>query len=402
MKPLTIILLLLIIIIVYYVYSNDIETFIPRFNNTSLFNTYDSYQQLRPLYHPHIKRGYNTCSCGAKKGNKIDISNCVYNKNQLRNNMKNILLKKESSQNKQITENFTSDVSQSDDITIDGSGTVSNDIINESNNTSESEISNVNTSSASLLNNIASNIKSSNNTPESEISNVNMSSASLLNNIASNVKSSNNTPESEISNVNTSSASLLNNIASNVKSTNKKRIIKSTKDNINNKSPSLISSIGSAISSLGSLITDDNQTNKQPNNQSNKQSNNQSNKMSTQTNKTTQTSNIDASKLTNEELQFGYYKIFNDLEEVNKLMYNQLNLPIGNYNTKVINLQADASGCSNCVGSPDTYYLKYAIPKFNSSGSINNILASNIDDYDNTTQITYENDNLLRTNDKTS
>ena len=73
MKPLTIILLLLIIIIVYYVYSNDIETFIPSSNKTSLFNTFDSYQQLRPLYHPHIKRGYNTCSCGAKKGNKIDI-----------------------------------------------------------------------------------------------------------------------------------------------------------------------------------------------------------------------------------------------------------------------------------------------------------------------------------------
>lgn len=376
MKPLTIILLLLIIIIVYYVYSNDIETFIPRFNKTSLFNTYDSYQQLRPLYHPHIKRGYNTCSCGAKKGNKVDISNCVYNKNQLRNNMKNILLKKESSQNKQTTENFTSDVSQNDDISIDGSGTVINNAINESNNTSGSEISNVNTSSASLLNNIASNIKSSNNTSGSELSNVNTSSASLLNNIASNVKSS-----------------------------NKKRIIKSTNDNVNNKSPSLISSIGSAISSLGSLITDDNQTNNQSNkltnNQSNNQSTKQSNKMSTQT-KTTQTSDIDASKLTNEELQFGYYKIFNDLEEVNKLMYNQLNLPIGNYNTKVINLQADASGCSNCVGSPDTYYLKYAIPKFNSSGSINNILASNIGDYDNTSQITYDNDNLLRTKDKTS
>ena len=377
MKPLTIILLLLIIIIVYYVYSNDIETFIPRFNKTSLFNTYDSYQQLRPLYHPHIKRGYNTCSCGAKKGNKVDISNCVYNKNQLRNNMKNILLKKESSQNKQTTENFTSDVSQNDDISIDGSGTVINNAINESNNTSGSELSNVNTSSASLLNDVASNIKSSNNTSGSELSNVNTSSASLLNNIASNVKSS-----------------------------NKKRIIKSTNDNVNNKSPSLISSIGSAISSLGSLITDDNQTNNQSNkltnNQSNNQSNKQSNKMSTQTNKTTQTSNIDASKLTNEELQFGYYKIFNDLEEVNKLMYNQLNLPIGNYNTKVINLQADASGCSNCVGSPDTYYLKYAIPKFNSSGSINNILASNIGDYDNTSQITYDNDNLLRTKDKTS
>ena len=376
MKPLTIILLLLIIIIVYYVYSNDIETFIPRFNKTSLFNTYDSYQQLRPLYHPHIKRGYNTCSCGAKKGNKVDISNCVYNKNQLRNNMKNILLKKESSQNKQTTENFTSDVSQNDDISIDGSGTVINNAINESNNTSGSEVSNVNTSSASLLNNIASNIKSSNNTSGSELSNVNTSSASLLNNIASNVKSS-----------------------------NKKRIIKSTNDNVNNKSPSLISSIGSAISSLGSLITDDNQTNNQSNkltnNQSNNQSTKQSNKMSTQT-KTTQTSDIDASKLTNEELQFGYYKIFNDLEEVNKLMYNQLNLPIGNYNTKVINLQADASGCSNCVGSPDTYYLKYAIPKFNSSGSINNILASNIGDYDNTSQITYDNDNLLRTKDKTS
>ena len=376
MKPLTIILLLLIIIIVYYVYSNDIETFIPRFNKTSLFNTYDSYQQLRPIYHPHIKHEYNTCSCGAKKGNKVDISNCVYNKNQLRNNMKNILLKKESSQNKQTTENFTSDVSQNDDISIDGSGTVINNAINESNNTSGSEISNVNTSSASLLNNIASNIKSSNNTSGSELSNVNTSSASLLNNIASNVKSS-----------------------------NKKRIIKSTNDNVNNKSPSLISSIGSAISSLGSLITDDNQTNNQSNkltnNQSNNQSTKQSNKMSTQT-KTTQTSDIDASKLTNEELQFGYYKIFNDLEEVNKLMYNQLNLPIGNYNTKVINLQADASGCSNCVGSPDTYYLKYAIPKFNSSGSINNILASNIGDYDNTSQITYDNDNLLRTKDKTS
>ena len=405
MKPLTIILLLLIIIIVYYVYSNDIETFIPRFNKTSLFNTYDSYQQLRPLYHPHIKRGYNTCSCGAKKGNKVDISNCVYNKNQLRNNMKNILLKKESSQNKQTTENFTSDVSQNDDISIDGSGTVINNAINESNNTSGSEISNVNTSSASLLNNIASNVKSSNNTSGSELSNVNTSSASLLNNVASNVKSSNNTSDSGLSNVNTSSASLLNNIASNVKSSNKKRIIKSTNDNVNNKSPSLISSIGSAISSLGSLITDDNQTNNQSNkltnNQSNNQSTKQSNKMSTQT-KTTQTSDIDASKLTNEELQFGYYKIFNDLEEVNKLMYNQLNLPIGNYNTKVINLQADASGCSNCVGSPDTYYLKYAIPKFNSSGSINNILASNIGDYDNTSQITYDNDNLLRTKDKTS
>ena len=372
MKPLTIILLLLIIIIVYYVYSNDIETFIPSSNKTSLFNTFDSYQQLRPLYHPHIKRGYNTCSCGAKKGNKIDISNCIYNKNQLRNNMKNILLKKESSQNKQMTENFTSDVSQGDDISIDGSGTVINNTINESNNTSKSEISNVN-----------------------------ISSASLLNDVASNIKSSNNTSRSELSNVNTSSASLLDNLASNIKSSNKKRIIKSTNDNVNNKSPSLISSIGSAISSLGSLITDDNQTDNQSNKPSNNQSTKQSNKMSTQT-KTTQTSDIDASKLTNEELQFGYYKIFNDLEEVNKLMYNQLNLPIGNYNTKVINLQADASGCSNCVGSPDTYYLKYAIPKFNSSGSINNILASNIGDYDNTSQIIYDNDNLLKTNDKTS
>lgn len=409
MKPLTIILLLLIIIIVYYVYSNDIETFIPRFNNTSLFNTYDSYQQLRPLYHPHIKRGYNTCSCGAKKGNKIDISNCVYNKNQLRNNMKNILLKKESSQNKQTTENFTSDVSQGDDISIDGSGAVINNTINESNNTSDSGLSNVNMSSAPSLNNVASsvasNVKSSNNTSGSKLSNVNMSSASLLNDVASNIKSSNNTSGSGVSNVNTSSASLLDNLASNVKSSDKKRIIKSTNDNVNNKSPSLISSIGSAISSLGSLITDDNQTDNQSNKPSNKLSNNQStkqsNKMSTQT-KTTQTSDIDASKLTNEELQFGYYKIFNDLEEVNKLMYNQLNLPIGNYNTKVINLQVDASGCSNCVGSPDTYYLKYSIPKFNSSGSINNILASNIGDYDNTSQIIYDNDNLLKTNDKTS
>lgn len=101
-------------------------------------------------------------------------------------------------------------------------------------------------------------------------------------------------------------------------------------------------------------------------------------------------------KLSDTEYQFGYYKIFNDLEEVNKNQYNQLNLPIGNYNTKTINLEGDAIGCKNYIGSPNTYYLKYIPPKFTSLNSIGNVQASNIIDYDTIARPVYENDDLTK------
>lgn len=98
--------------------------------------------------------------------------------------------------------------------------------------------------------------------------------------------------------------------------------------------------------------------------------------------------------LTPEEYQFGYYKIFNDLEEVNKNQYNQLNLPIGNYNTATDKLLGDVNGCGNCVGSPETYYLKYNPEQLKSLNSIANIQGSNISDYDSAKPVVYENDNL--------
>lgn len=112
--------------------------------------------------------------------------------------------------------------------------------------------------------------------------------------------------------------------------------------------------------------------------------------------KPTSASPEENAKLTDTEYQFGYYKIFNDLEEVNKNQYNQLNLPIGNYNTKTINLEGDAIGCKNYVGSPDTYYLKYIPPKFTSLNSIGSVQASNIVDYDTIARPVYENDDLTK------
>ena len=91
------------------------------------------------------------------------------------------------------------------------------------------------------------------------------------------------------------------------------------------------------------------------------------------------------------EYQFGYYKIFNDLEEVNKKQFNQLNLPVGNYNTKTDKLLGDVNGCDNCVGNPETYYLKYKPEQLTGD---NKILASNISDYDTLRPIDYTNDNL--------
>ncbi len=91
------------------------------------------------------------------------------------------------------------------------------------------------------------------------------------------------------------------------------------------------------------------------------------------------------------EYQFGYYKIFNDLEEVNKKQFNQLNLPVGNYNTKTDKLLGDVNGCDKCVGSPETYYLKYKPEQLKGD---NKILASNISDYDALRPLDYVNDNL--------
>lgn len=95
--------------------------------------------------------------------------------------------------------------------------------------------------------------------------------------------------------------------------------------------------------------------------------------------------------LTDLEYQFGYYKIFNDLEEVNKKQFNQLNLPVGNFNTKTDKLLGDVNGCENCVGSPETYYLKYKPEQLIGN---NKVLASNIAEYDALRPLDYANDNL--------
>ncbi len=91
------------------------------------------------------------------------------------------------------------------------------------------------------------------------------------------------------------------------------------------------------------------------------------------------------------EYQFGYYKIFNDLEEVNKKQFNQLNLPVGNYNTKTDKLLGDVNGCDKCVGSPETYYLKYKPEQLKGN---NTVLASNISDVETLRSFDYMNDNL--------
>ncbi len=110
---------------------------------------------------------------------------------------------------------------------------------------------------------------------------------------------------------------------------------------------------------------------------------------------TNTTKKIDDNKqLTDEEYQFGYYKIFNDLEEVNKTQYNQLNLPIGNYNIATNKLLGDINGCGNCVGRPENYYLNYMPEQLQSLNSIGDIQGSNIADYDSAKPVEYKNDNL--------
>ena len=110
---------------------------------------------------------------------------------------------------------------------------------------------------------------------------------------------------------------------------------------------------------------------------------------------TNTTKKIDDNKqLTDEEYQFGYYKIFNDLEEVNKTQYNQLNLPIGNYNIATNKLLGDINGCGNCVGHPENYYLNYMPEQLQSLNSIGDIQGSNIADYDSAKPVEYKNDNL--------
>ena len=93
METQSIIILLIVLVVIFYVYKKyfETETFMPMRDETKYLKDFNKYYHVGPVYQFSRKKPYTNCGYGAKNDGKVDISECIYNKKELKDEVEKIV-----------------------------------------------------------------------------------------------------------------------------------------------------------------------------------------------------------------------------------------------------------------------------------------------------------------------